>query len=136
MPDWLIALIGVLVVIVIILALYMIVAFRRIGITTKKLDYLVEDLSYKSEKFAPTLDSLIKLANYIETLDGILKADGSKLLGKVSQNKDDILIFINQIRDFLRSPSSKKDNESEDNELKADKPPMITSKKSSIKGVK
>lgn len=105
-PVWLIALITVLIVVLIILALYMIVAFRRMAITAKKMDYLTEDFSYKLEKLSPSLDSLIKLSNYIDILDNLIKADGPKIVNKFSQNKDDILKLINQVKDFLKSPNS------------------------------
>lgn len=105
-PVWLIALITILIVVLIILALYMIVAFRRMAITAKKMDYLTEDFSYKLEKLSPSLDSLIKLSNYIDILDNLIKADGPKIVNKFSQNKDDILKLINQVKDFLKSPNN------------------------------
>lgn len=120
-PVWLIALITVLIVVLIILALYMIIAFRRMGITAKKMDYLTEDFSYKLEKLSPSLDSLIKLSNYIDILDNLIKADGPKIVNKFSQNKDDILKLINQVKDFLQSPnnaSSLKEQNSIDNKPK------------------
>lgn len=120
-PVWLIALITVLIVVLIILALYMIIAFRRMGITAKKMDYLTEDFSYKLEKLSPSLDSLIKLSNYIDILDNLIKADGPKIVNKFSQNKDDILKLINQVKDFLQSPnnaSSLKEQSSIDNKPK------------------
>lgn len=122
-PVWLIALITVLIVVLIILALYMIIAFRRMAITAKKMDYLTEDFSYKLEKLSPSLDSLIKLSNYIDILDNLIKADGPKIVNKFSQNKDDILKLINQVKDFLKSPnntsSSKEENSIESKSKKS-----------------
>lgn len=91
----------VLAVLLVILSIYMIVAFRRIAITAKKLDYLIEDLSYKAEKSTHVIDSLVKLSHYIDTIDEFIKNDGVKVLTKTEQNKEEALKLLNQLRDFL-----------------------------------
>lgn len=49
--------------------LYAIIAFRKIGIVSKKADYLVEDITYKSEMLMPTVEALSKLSKYSELLE-------------------------------------------------------------------
>ncbi len=56
-------------VLLIVVLLYAINAYRRIGIVAKKADYLVEDLTYKSEMLMPTFDAVSKLTKYTDLLE-------------------------------------------------------------------
>ncbi|WP_033160107.1 hypothetical protein [Mycoplasmoides alvi] len=91
----------ILIILAIILVIYMIIAFRRMSISVKKIDYLIEDLSYKSEKISPSLDSLIKLLNYIELLDNLIKEDGIKLINNLIEDKKNLNLILIQLRDFI-----------------------------------
>lgn len=59
----------VVLVLLIVVLLYAINAYRRIGIVAKKADYLVEDLTYKSEMLMPTFDAVSKLTKYTDLLE-------------------------------------------------------------------
>ncbi len=56
-------------VLLIIVLLYAINAYRRIGIVAKKTDYLVEDLTYESEILMPTFDAISRLTKYTDLLE-------------------------------------------------------------------
>lgn len=73
MPTWLIVIIAITACFAIIAFIYMILAFRRIMIVYKKTDYLVEDLTYKSEKLNDTVSTIAKVANYIESAEDLVK---------------------------------------------------------------
>ncbi|GHU31152.1 hypothetical protein FACS1894166_02090 [Bacilli bacterium] len=78
--------------------LYMIIAYRKIGIVAKKLDYLVEDLTYKSEMLTPTVEALVKVSNYIDLLESAV-AQNSNSLGKyLANNKTNVNNLIETIR--------------------------------------
>lgn len=91
----------ILIILAIVLAIYMIIAFRRMSISAKKLDYLIEDLSYKSEKISPALDSLINLLNYIDLLDNVVKNEGIKLVNSLLEDKRDLELIVKQLREFI-----------------------------------
>ncbi|MDE6477504.1 MAG: hypothetical protein K2L48_05005 [Mycoplasmoidaceae bacterium] len=61
---------GIIALILLIIALfYAIIAFRKIGIVSKKTDYLVEDVTYKSEMLMPTVEALTRLSKYSDLLE-------------------------------------------------------------------
>ncbi|MDR3163834.1 MAG: hypothetical protein LBT77_02075 [Mycoplasmataceae bacterium] len=65
--------VGCIVLFVALIALfYMIVAYRRITIVAKKLDYLIEDISYKTELLTPVVDNLVKLSNRNDLVDAFI----------------------------------------------------------------
>ncbi|MDR0825786.1 MAG: hypothetical protein LBM72_00800 [Mycoplasmataceae bacterium] len=77
---------------------YMIVAYRKIGIVAKKLDYLVEDLTYKSEMLTPTVEALVKVSNYIDLLESAV-AQNSNSLGKyLISNKTNVSSLIDKLK--------------------------------------
>ncbi|WP_027123914.1 hypothetical protein [Mycoplasmoides pirum] len=98
----------ILIVLGIVLFVYMIIAFRRMSISAKKLDYLIEDLSYKSEKIAPVVDSLVKLLNYVDLFDDVLKAKGIKILNNALENKEDLSKAVQQLKELLASHNDPK----------------------------
>lgn len=79
MPVWLIVLITILVSIAIIAFMYMILAFRKVIIVSKKLDYLVEDLTYKSEKMNDVVSTITKLSNYLDSAENLVKNNAETL---------------------------------------------------------
>ncbi len=99
--EWWTVPVIVLIVLGLVLLVYMIVAFRRMGISAKKLDYLIEDLSYKSEKMAPVVDSLVKLLGYADLLDDAMKTKGIKILNGFLEDKEDLTKVIEQLRELL-----------------------------------
>lgn len=100
MPTWLIILIAIVCCLAIIAFAYMILAFRRIMILSKKTDYLVEDLTYKSERLNDVISTVVKISNYIEasenlvknnteTLNNILSSKSKKAKGKLEKIEDE-----------------------------------------------
>ena len=67
-PTWLLVLLGILVCLGIIAVLYKIVSFRKMSIISKKVDYLVEDLIYKSELLTPSVELLINISEYVDQI--------------------------------------------------------------------
>lgn len=70
-------LIIVLLCLAIVFCCYGIIAARKVAIAAKKFDYFVEDLTYKSEMLNSTVDTVVKVSNYIDVLkllrNGMLK---------------------------------------------------------------
>lgn len=99
--PWFVAFVCVLLFLLIGAALFAIVAFRRVAIAAKKIDYLAEDLAYKAEKAAPALDALNRLAGYAELLDGLVKADGARAAMRVGRDKSAVSRLAARIGDLL-----------------------------------
>lgn len=79
MPTWLIILIAIVCCIAIVAFVYMILAFRKIIIVSKKTDYLVEDLTYKSERLNDTISTIAKISNYLEATENLVKNNAETL---------------------------------------------------------
>jgi predicted PurR-regulated permease PerM len=79
---------------------YMIIAFRKIGIVAKKLDYLVEDLTYKSEMLTPTVEALTKVSNYIDLFESIINQNADALINYINKNKSSTTKFISKLKDI------------------------------------
>lgn len=102
MPIWLQILIGILVCLAIIVCLYMIIAYRKVGIVSKKIDYLVEDLTYKSELLTPVIDSVVKIGSYIDLFEGIFQQKSESLLKYASNNKESIYKLGKQLKEVIK----------------------------------
>lgn len=105
MELWLIVIIAVFCCIGIVAFIYIVFAFRRISIVFKKIDYLVEDLVYKSEKLNNVVDVVIKLSSYVDVVEGIIKRN-SDVVSKFIKNQKNIKLIddnldstINKIED-------------------------------------
>lgn len=98
MPLYLKILIAILVCLAIILCVYMIISFRKMHIVSKKLDYLVEDITYKVEVLTPTIDSLTKLGKFIDIFDSILKDRTQNLIKYRSGNKESIYKVAQEVK--------------------------------------
>lgn len=92
-PTYLIVLIAVLIAIAIIACIYKIFAYRRISIAAKKIDYLVEDLIYKSEYIMPSIEAVSEFASYTNLADLVFnrsKKDTGNNKLKEKPDKDEI----------------------------------------------
>ncbi len=96
MEPWLIAIIAVFCVIGIVAFIYIIFAFRRVSIVFKKIDYLVEDLTYKSEKLNNVVDVIIKLSGYVDVVEGIIKRNAD-VVSKFIKNQKNIDFVDSQL---------------------------------------
>ncbi len=90
MPSYLIVLLTILVIVSIIGLIYVGFVFHRIGIVTKKLDYLIEDLTYKSEKLNPAIDAIVKVASYLDILESLLKKDSKQMSSFIKNSKHQV----------------------------------------------
>ena len=97
-PLWLLILIGILVVISIIAGIYKIISYRKISIVSKKMDYLLEDLIYKSEFVTPTVEALVKLSSYVDLFEAVIKKNSDSLITYVSNNKEAVKKFQKKMR--------------------------------------
>ncbi|MDE5617755.1 MAG: hypothetical protein K2I36_02855 [Ureaplasma sp.] len=58
------------------------------SIVSKKLDYLIEDLTYKSEKMNDVVSSIVKISNYINAAEDLVK-NNADVISKVMLEKND-----------------------------------------------
>jgi hypothetical protein len=79
--------------------LYTFVVLRRRNIVMKKVDYLVEDLTYKSEALSVSVDAVNKISNYVLAADSFTKKGFSSLLKLFTQNKNFFYELIDKIKD-------------------------------------
>lgn len=90
MPNYLIILLTILVIVCIIGLVYVTFVFRKIGIVAKKLDYLIEDLTYKSEKLNPAIDAIVKVSSYLGILESLIKKDSKQITSFIKNNKTQV----------------------------------------------
>ncbi|MBQ0045322.1 MAG: hypothetical protein KBS35_00315 [Mycoplasma sp.] len=108
MNTALIVLVTILVCVAIVLCVYLIITFRKIHIVAKKLDYLVEDLTYKSEQLTPVVDSIVKISNFIDILDSVLKQKSQDLIKQSSGNKESIYKVAKEVKDEIKKLRNRK----------------------------
>lgn len=101
MPLYLIILLCILASLGILLIVYLFFVFRKISITTKKIDYLVEDITYKSESLSPVIDSLIKVSSYVNVIDLAIKRNSTTIENIIKNNQDSIKKFNKQLEKAL-----------------------------------
>ncbi len=101
MPLYLIILLSILVGLGILFLFYLFFVFRRISIMTKKIDYLVEDITYKSESMSPVIESLIKVSSYVNVIDLAIKRNSTTIENIIKNNQDAITKFNKQLEKAL-----------------------------------
>ena len=82
-----------------IVLLYSLTVLRRTNIVMKKVDYLVEDLTYKSEALSISVDAVSKISNYVLAADAFSKKGFSSLLKLFTQNKNFFYELIDKIKE-------------------------------------
>lgn len=115
MPSWLIGLIAAVCVIAIIAFLYMILAFRKITIVSKKIDYLVEDLTYKSEKLNTVVEAIVKLSSYVDVAETLIKKNSETIAKFIKKNQKDVATYKKQLNDSLENYMQSQDKTNEVN---------------------
>lgn len=108
MNTTLIVLVTILVCIAIVLCVYLIITFRKIHVVAKKIDYLVEDLTYKSEQLTPVVDSIVKISDFIEIIDSILKQKSQDWIKSTSGNKESIYKVAKQVKAAVKQLKHRK----------------------------
>lgn len=96
MPQFLIIIISVAMCIFIIVCLLGLLLLRRFSILIKKLDFLVEDITFKSENIAPFFDSLLKITSYVDVLDVIVKKNINGIKKVVENNASNMKKMLNE----------------------------------------
>ena len=65
------------------------------------MDYLLEDLIYKSEFVTPTVEALVKLSSYVDLFEAVIKKNSDSLITYVSNNKEAVKKFQKKIKDVI-----------------------------------
>lgn len=111
--------IGIILGIIAIIAFsYMIITFRKINIVAKKIDYFVEDATYKSEKLNVTVDAIVKLSSYVDVFELLIKQNAQALVDYLANNKENIKRFEDSLKKSIKDDNQTK--EFDTNEYDAD----------------
>ncbi len=99
--------------ILIVVALYGVAAMRRRTVVLKKVDYLVEDITYKSESLNVTVETLNKVSNYALSMDALTKNGLKSSLKLISENRNYIYSILEKMRNDVEiREKAAKDKES------------------------
>jgi len=79
-------------------AIYLIASLRRRNVVLKKVDYLVEDITYKSESLNVTVETINKISNYILSLDAVSQKGFKSMVKLVSENKNYIYSIVKKLQ--------------------------------------
>lgn len=109
----------ILCIVAILAFVYMIITFRKINIVAKKIDYFVEDATYKSEKLNVTVDAIVKLSNYVDVFELLVKQNAQSLVDYLAKNKENIEKFEKSVNESIDKDKVQFDN-NEFDELKED----------------
>ena len=91
--------IGIVVGVLCIVALiYTIAAQRRKSIALKKVDFLVEDITYKSEALNPTIEAIARITGYVEIFEAFSKKNSVAAAKYFAKNKDEIYAILERLR--------------------------------------
>lgn len=82
----------------IIALIYTIIAARRKNILMKKTDYLIEDLTYKSEMLNSTVETVSKVANYVDMFEVVARKNIKSSAKLLARNKDDIYKILDRMK--------------------------------------
>lgn len=108
MPNYLIILITILVCIAIVACIYLIITFRKMHIVTKKLDYLVEDLTYKSEQLTSVVDSMVKIGDFVDVIESTLKKRTQEQIKQTTGSKESIYKVATELKEIISKKNDKK----------------------------
>ena len=97
----------VLLFVLIIASIYLVFALRRINIFFKKSDYLVEDLTYKSEMLNSGVETVANLQNYVDAWNVATKRNIKSIANLAFRNRNMAYYLINKIRDNVKDGSTK-----------------------------
>ena len=101
MPLYLIIVLTIMAILISLLCVYGAVVLRRFLIVMKKVDYLVEDITYKSETLSPILDSLLKVSSYVDVMDDIIKNNAEQIKKVTNDNKVALNKYKSQLEKVL-----------------------------------
>jgi lipopolysaccharide export LptBFGC system permease protein LptF len=101
--------------VLVIAGIYLIFALRKINIFFKKADYLVEDLTYKSEMLNSGVEVVANLQNYVDTFNVATKRNIKSITNLIFRNRNIAYYFINKVRDNAKQPAKKTHSKSKTN---------------------
>lgn len=124
----------ILLVLLSIAVIYLISVLRRGSIILKKVDYLVEDVIYKSEALNVTVETLNKLSSYLLSFDAISQKGFKSLFKLISENRNYILSLLGKLKEDVEKNEKKiKERFSEKKEKAKSKTTEIIDKKTNPK---
>jgi Asp-tRNA(Asn)/Glu-tRNA(Gln) amidotransferase C subunit len=101
--------IGIILLVLLILAsIYLISFLRRKTILMRKIDYLVEDLTYKSESLNVTVETINRISNYVSSLDAVTKKGFKSAINLLMENKNYIYSVVDKIRGDVKTNENQK----------------------------
>lgn len=90
---------------------YLIILLRRSNIVAKKIDYLVEDVTYKAESLNIFVEAVNKTSGYLLAFDVISKRSLNSLLKILRENKNYFYYFFDKMKEQSKNNDLKnKDN--------------------------
>ena len=111
-------------------AIYLIASLRRRNVVLKKIDYLVEDITYKSESLNVTVETINKISNYILSLDAVTQTGFKSAVKLISENKNYIYAIMKKLQTDVEK---RKDTSKKSGNTKVDKKPVAAKKPSTAK---
>ena len=120
----------VLILLLSIATIYLIFSLRRKTVVLKKVDYLVEDLTYKSESLNVTVETINKASSYLSSLDVVTQNGFKSAIKLLAENKN----YIYSITEKIKSGVEERENlEKKENSKKTTKKTNTNTKKTSQK---
>lgn len=119
MPQYLIVLISILVVIAIIVLIYFLWFIRRSMNVVKKVDYLIEDITFKSESLKVVFDAAISLSTYFNSLENIINDNINNLVNLFNTNNKEVADIVQNIKEIINN--AKKTNITKNKRITAKK---------------
>ena len=77
-----------------------------------KIDYLIEDITYKSEMLNSTVETISKISNYVDAFELVTRKNMKSATKIISRNKDDIYKILNRIKLAAMGEAKKKEQQS------------------------
>lgn len=88
----------ILILIAIVIAIYGLAATRKKAVVLKKVDYLIEDITYKSESLNVSVETINKMSNYVMSIDSVSQKGFKQLLKFISENRNYIFAILEKLR--------------------------------------
>ncbi len=101
------SLIIILLIVLILLLIYLFTVFRKLKIIFSKVNYLVEDVTYKLELMNSTVETIVKISNYVDTFEAITKRNVKAMTRLAIRNRDFAYKLFDKIKDFAEKDNSK-----------------------------
>lgn len=106
--EGILILIVIICILTILAILFSIAVMRKMIIVTKKIDYLVEDFTYKAEMLNPAIETLSRMSGYVDAFDVITKRNMNSAIRYFARNRDLIYKLGEKVKKFAESKSEKR----------------------------